>query len=159
MKPVAERRGYTNVFNALLTILRTEGPRNLYSGLAPNILRGMSINAGMLACYDQAAEMIGEHITKDVPGTGFSTQTRLGASLVAGVTATAFSLPFDLIKSRLQDGGKYKGIIDVATQVLTKEGPLAFWTGFGAYYMRTAPHAMIVLLAADPITKFYKSLV
>ena len=32
-----------------------------------------------------------------------SLQTKLSASAVAGFTAAAFSLPFDMLKSRLQD--------------------------------------------------------
>ena len=39
------------------------------------------------------------------------------------------------------------------------EGFLAFWTGFGAYYMRTAPHAMIILLSITPITEAYRKAV
>jgi hypothetical protein len=35
-------------------------------------------------------------------------------------------------------------------------GFLSFWTGFGAYYMRTAPHAMILLMTTQPITNYYK---
>jgi hypothetical protein len=41
-------------------------------------------------------------------------------------------------------------------EILRKEGIGAFWTGLGAYYARTAPHAMIVLLTAEPITQAYK---
>lgn len=53
MKPLSERRGYKNVFHALQMISKHEGASKLYSGLAPNILRGMSMNVGMLACFDQ----------------------------------------------------------------------------------------------------------
>ena len=53
MKPRDKRRGYKNVFDALIRVFREEGLHKLYSGLAPNILRGMSMNVGMLACYDQ----------------------------------------------------------------------------------------------------------
>ena len=53
MKPPLERKAYKNVFDALIRICREEGTKTLYSGLAPNILRGMSMNVGMLACYDQ----------------------------------------------------------------------------------------------------------
>jgi hypothetical protein len=49
--------------------------------------------------------------------------TRIGASLIAGFTAAAFSLPFDLIKSRLQDGAKYKGVVDCASQIFRKVNP------------------------------------
>jgi solute carrier family 25 oxoglutarate transporter 11 len=45
--------------------------------------------------------------------------SKCGASLIAGFTAAAFSLPFDMIKSRLQNGGdKYKGVLDASTQIL-----------------------------------------
>lgn len=156
MKPEAERRGYKNVFDALGRVAKEEGVGALYSGLAPNILRGMAMNVGQLACFDQAKEFIAHNVTNDDPKNP-SITTRLGSACVAGFTASAFSLPFDLMKSRMQDAGKYKGIVDCFTQTLTKEGPLAFWTGFGAYYMRTAPHAMIILMSTQPVTETYRS--
>lgn len=57
MKDEANKRGYKNVFDALYTVTKEEGFSKLYSGLAPNILRGMSINVGMLACYDQVYDV------------------------------------------------------------------------------------------------------
>ena len=156
MKIKAHRRGYSNVFNALYRIAKEEGASKLYSGLAPNILRGMSINVGMLACYDQAKEQVAVHVfdeEHDKP----SLKTQLVASCIAGFTASAFSLPFDLLKSRMQDGNKYKGIYDCFKSVLQKEGVMALWTGFGAYYFRTAPHAMIILMSTAPLTKLYNS--
>lgn len=159
MKPVDKRRGYKNVFDALYRIAKEEGVKKLYSGLLPNILRGMSVNAGMLACYDQAEETLTVFIdTKDGKKGPVSLTTRLSASLVAGFTASFFSLPFDLLKSRLQDGKTYSGIVDAATTIVAKEGVLSFWTGFTAYYMRTAPHAVIVLLAAKPVTDVYRAI-
>jgi solute carrier family 25 oxoglutarate transporter 11 len=156
MKPSAERRGYKNVFDALARVAKEEGLRALYSGLSPNILRGMAMNVGQLACFDQAKEVIAPLVGDHDPHHP-TLQTRLGAACVAGFTASALSLPFDLMKSRMQDAGKYKGIVDCFTQVLTKEGPLSFWTGFGAYYMRTAPHAMIILMSTQPITQAYRN--
>jgi len=159
MKPVGMRRGYKNVFDALFRIAKEEGVKNMYSGLLPNILRGMSVNAGMLACYDQAEEVLTQLIDSKNDKKGpVSLTTRLCASLVAGFTASFFSLPFDLLKSRLQDGKSYSGIVDAATTIVAKEGVLSFWTGFTAYYMRTAPHAVIVLLAAKPVTDGYRTI-
>lgn len=99
MRPIAQRRNYTNVFNALRRIVIGEGVGVLYSGLAPNVFRGMSMNAGMLACYDQAKQMIGDHITHD---SSNSMTNQLGASAIAGFCAAFFSLPFDMLKSRLR---------------------------------------------------------
>ena len=53
MKDKASRRGYKNVFDAVTRLFKEEGFTSLYSGLIPNILRGMAMNVGMLACYDQ----------------------------------------------------------------------------------------------------------
>ena len=52
----------------------------------------------------------------------------------------------------------YKGIIDCATKIVQKEGVLGFWGGFSAYYTRTAPHAMIILLSIESITQVYRSI-
>lgn len=57
-RPVAERRGYRNVFDALIRISREEGLGKLWRGLTPNILRGMSMNVGMMACYDEVSRRI-----------------------------------------------------------------------------------------------------
>jgi solute carrier family 25 oxoglutarate transporter 11 len=56
-----------------------------------------------------------------------------------------------------EDGAKYKGLSDAFLTILRTEGPLAFWTGFGAYYMRTAPHAMIILMSTEPIVAAYRA--
>ena len=148
---------YKNVFDAIARVAKEEGISKLYSGLAPNILRGMSINVGMLACYDQAKEMIAVHLMNESPTGPYSKQTQMGASIIAGFTAAGFSLPFDMLKSRLQDGAG-KSITGVFTKILRIEGVLAFWTGFGAYYMRTAPHAMLVLMLTEPYTGIYNNL-
>ena len=102
MKDPANRRGYKNVFDALARVFREEGIRNLYSGLTSNIMRGMAVNAGMLACYDQAKEFIGENVMHDPSPNHPSLPTQLIAAMISGFTASFFSLPFDLLKSRLR---------------------------------------------------------
>mmetsp|Transcript_13164 Transcript_13164/g.23544 ORF Transcript_13164/g.23544 Transcript_13164/m.23544 type:complete len:310 (-) Transcript_13164:262-1191(-) len=164
MAPVAERKNYGNVFNALTRTAKEEGVGALYKGLAPNILRGMAMNVGMLACYDQAKETVGK-LLGDPMTDGPALTTQIGASCVAGFTAALFSMPFDLIKSRLMaqkpdpTTGKmqYGGVADCAMQVMKKEGPIGFFGGFSAYYGRCAPHAMIILLSIESITKGYRN--
>mmetsp|Transcript_2140 Transcript_2140/g.4919 ORF Transcript_2140/g.4919 Transcript_2140/m.4919 type:complete len:347 (+) Transcript_2140:252-1292(+) len=160
-KPIEQRRGYKNVFDALVRISKSEGVAGLWSGLLPNILRGMSMNVGMLACYDEAKQAIVK-VTHDPD----SMTTRMASSAVAGFCCAFLSLPFDLIKSRLQNmridpaTGKmpYRGVMDCASKVLRNEGFFAFWTGFVAYYGRCAPHAMIILLSVEQITAMYRDL-
>jgi len=161
--PKAERRNYTNVFNALGRISSEEGVLNLWRGLAPNILRGMSMNVGMMACYDQAKQVMCTALNDPNPDSP-QLQTKLGSAAVAGFCCAFMSLPFDMIKSRLQNmkaspTGEmpYKGVVDCGSKILSKEGPLAFWRGFSAYYFRCAPHAMIILLSIEQVTEWYRS--
>ena len=107
MKEKANRRGYKNVFDALARVFREEGISKLYSGLYPNILRGMSVNAGMLACFDQAKEFVGANVMHDPSIDQPSLPTQLLASMISGFTASFFSLPFDLLKSRLRKYCQY----------------------------------------------------
>jgi len=164
MAPVADRKNYKNVFDALTRTASEEGTGALYKGLAPNILRGMAMNVGMLACYDQAKEGVGK-LLGDPMENGPALTTQIGASCVAGFTAAFFSMPFDLIKSRLMaqkacpTTGKlpYSGVADCAVQIFKKDGPIGFFSGFSAYYGRCAPHAMIILLSIESITKGYRN--
>eukprot|EP01006_Ploeotia_vitrea_P016223 TRINITY_DN46782_c0_g1_i1.p1 TRINITY_DN46782_c0_g1~~TRINITY_DN46782_c0_g1_i1.p1 ORF type:complete len:302 (+),score=-4.15 TRINITY_DN46782_c0_g1_i1:87-992(+) len=159
MRSEAERRNYKNVIDALIRVTKEEGFSKLYSGLSPNILRGMSMNVGMLSCYDQALELIVKYITHDPNVKDPSLTTKILGAGVAGFTAASFSLPFDMIKSRLQNGGgKYTGVVNCATSILKQEGLFAFWTGFTAYYGRCAPHAMIILLISDTIKQQYRTI-
>jgi len=161
LKPAAERRGYKNAVDAVRRIGREEGIRNLWRGVEPNILRGMAMNAGMMATYDQSVELISGVINANPKLPSIPTQ--LGASAIAGFACAFASLPFDMVKSRLQymkaDAKgvmPYTGVMDCGSKILKHEGVLAFWRGFGAYYARSAPHAMIVLLSREQIIKLYR---
>mmetsp|Transcript_22182 Transcript_22182/g.53747 ORF Transcript_22182/g.53747 Transcript_22182/m.53747 type:complete len:315 (+) Transcript_22182:158-1102(+) len=164
MAPVVDRKNYKNVFDALTRTATEEGAGALYKGLAPNILRGMSMNVGMLACYDQAKETVAK-LLGDPMTNGPALTTQIGASCVAGFTAALFSMPFDLVKSRLMaqkadpTTGKlpYTGVADCAVQIFKKDGPKGFFSGFSAYYGRCAPHAMIILLSIESITTGYRN--
>ncbi|VEU44517.1 unnamed protein product [Pseudo-nitzschia multistriata] len=159
-----DRRNYKNVFDALIRTAKEEGFGALYKGVLPNILRGMSMNVGMMSCNDQFQEMYAGLLGDPMVG-GPQMPTRILASLSAGFTAALFSMPFDLIKSRLMAQRPdpitgempYKGVADCVMKIIRTEGPLGLYNGFSAYYGRCAPHAMIVLLSKDSITKAYRN--
>lgn len=59
-------------------------------------------------------------------------------AFAAGFTATCFGSPFDVVKTRvMQDkSGLYKGVMDCVVKTMKIEGPLAFYNGFTANFMR-----------------------
>jgi solute carrier family 25 oxoglutarate transporter 11 len=102
MAPLTERKNYKNVFDALTRTASEEGTGALYKGLAPNVLRGMAMNVGMLACYDQAKEIVGK-LLGDPMEKGPALTTQIGASCVAVSYDVIFvgSFAFPLLNTSL----------------------------------------------------------
>jgi len=149
--PVDQRRNYKHVFDAFGRIIKEEGVLTLWRGSGTTILRGMAMNLGMLAPYDEAKERLNKYY-----GTKDTKQTRLISSAIAGLSASIVSLPFDNIKTKLQKmkanaEGKYPytGVADCLRKSIAREGVTGLWTGLPTYYFRVAPHAMITLLTQD----------
>lgn len=144
LRPLAQRANYSGVLDALSRIARAEGISALWAGCLPTVARAMALNFGQLAFFSEAKGQLKAH-------TDWNPKTQtLAASAVAGLFASACSLPFDFVKTRLQQGnGLYRGMWDCFRKVAREEGLGRFYRGFGTYYVRIAPHAMITLLVAD----------
>jgi len=158
--PPDQRRNYKHVGDALSRIVREEGvSKGLFAGNVPVIIRASMLNLGMLATHDQALESLKQ----------YSSNTALvsfGAKLISGFAASAFSLPFDFVKTRIQKQVKrpdgtlpYRSFVHCCSVVIKEEGPMAFYRGFWTYYARIAPHAMITLWAVDQLGVLKKMVV
>jgi solute carrier family 25 (mitochondrial oxoglutarate transporter), member 11 len=141
LKPLADRKNYKSVIDALSSIVKNEGVARLWAGATPTVVRAMALNFGQLAFFSEAKQRL--------KNTSLSPQNQtLAASAVAGFFASFFSLPFDFVKTRLQKQHKapdgtlpYKNMIDCFKKVAKEEGILRFYRGFSTYYVRIAPHA------------------
>lgn len=78
--PVAERRNYRNVGDALVRAARDEGLSTLWKGSAPNALRAMALNGGAMASRSQTKEAIDTWL-----GTKNGTAAGIGGALMSGV--------------------------------------------------------------------------
>jgi len=122
----------------------------LFKGAAPTATRAMALNLGMLGGNTEAK--------KHLAGLGLQGNALVfSASAVAGFFASAFSLPFDFVKTSLQrQGSAFTGPLDCVAKTLAAGGPLRFYAGFPTYYFRIAPHAMLTLIAADKFKSLLK---
>jgi len=158
--PPAERRGYKNVFDALLRITREEGVLTLWRGCIPTMGRAMVVNAAQLASYSQAKQiLLSTPYFKDNIGCHFA------ASMISGLITTIASMPVDIAKTRIQNmkmiDGKpeYKGALDVLGKVIKNEGFFSLWKGFTPYYARLGPHTVLTFIFLEQMNATYKRVV
>lgn len=156
--PVAERRGYTNVFNALARITREEGVTTLWRGCVPTMARALVVNAAQLASYSQSKQAL-----LDSGYFGDDILCHFCASMISGLVTTAASMPVDIVKTRIQNmrmiDGKpeYKNGLDVLMRVVGKEGFFSLWKGFTPYYARLGPHTVLTFIFLEQMNRLYKT--
>lgn len=155
--PVAERRNYTNFFNAFFRIAKEEGVVALWRGCIPTMGRAMVVNAAQLSSYSQAKSyLINSGYFKEGIALHFT------ASMFSGLITTAASLPVDIAKTRIQnmkvatgEVPPYKNTVDVIVKVIRHEGIFALWKGFTAYYARLGPHTVLTFIILEQLNGLY----
>eukprot|EP00829_Urostomides_striatus_P017591 TRINITY_DN612_c0_g2_i1.p1 TRINITY_DN612_c0_g2~~TRINITY_DN612_c0_g2_i1.p1 ORF type:complete len:345 (-),score=92.06 TRINITY_DN612_c0_g2_i1:62-1096(-) len=148
--PVAERRGYTGLGNALATICKKEGVSTLWKGSVPAVARAMALNFGMLVPYEQCKALL-------APYLGYTYTNYIISSGIAGFGASVCCLPFDNAKVKLQkqvpQGPEkklpYKNLVDCMAKCVRNEGIFGLWSGFLPFYSFLFPQTVLILLIND----------
>jgi len=126
-----QRRGtgrYRGSGDAIVKILKSEGPLGLYRGAFPTILKQATNQAVRMPLQVQFFSLItfGDNSKKQSPIYNGV------AGLLAGAGSVLLTQPQDCVKSRMQgEQAKelYKGTVDCFMQMLKNEGPTAFFAG------------------------------
>jgi len=155
--PLDKRRGYKNVVDAMVRIVREEGVAAGWRGVGPTVGRGMVVSMMQLASYDQA-----KSVYKNVLGMKDGLPLHFSASLTSGFIYSVASLPLDICKTRMQnqsplkDGTMmYRSIPQTLMMVAKNEGVGALWQGFGPYFARGGGHTVAMFMFVEQ----YKNLV
>ena len=160
MLPLAKRRGYTSVFNALARIIKEEGVATLWRGAIPTMSRAVVVNIAQLSTYSQAKEYVyaSGHIGQGVLANFLS-------AMMSGLFTVTVSMPLDLAKTRIQNmnikDGKpeFKSMLDVLIKTSKADGPRALWKGFVPAYFRQGPLTVLTLLIFEQFNKVFKNVV
>ncbi|CAN8065355.1 unnamed protein product [Agarophyton chilense] len=154
--PIAERRGYTNVVNALSRVTKEEGLFTLWRGTMPTVGRAMVLNIAQLATYDQAKENI---LKTGVVGDNIYAHAM--ASTVSAFFATVVSIPLDSAKTRVQNmrvvNGvpEYTGMLDALSKTARREGFFSLWKGMTPYFLRLGPHTILTFICLEQLKAAY----
>ncbi|XP_041657217.1 mitochondrial uncoupling protein 2-like isoform X1 [Cheilinus undulatus] len=130
---------YRGVFGTITTMVRTEGPRSLYSGLVAGLQRQMSFASVRIGLYDSVKQFY----TKGSDHVGIG--SRLLAGCTTGAMAVALAQPTDVVKVRFQAQARspghtrrYCSTIDAYKTIAKEEGVHGLWKGTAPNIARNA---------------------
>ncbi|XP_074716672.1 putative mitochondrial transporter UCP3 isoform X10 [Strix uralensis] len=122
---------YRGVLGTLSTMVRTEGPRSLYSGLVAGLQRQMSFASIRIGLYDSVKQL---YTPKGAESTGLA--ARVLAGCTTGAVAVTCAQPTDVVKVRFQATGalpdgtrRYSGTVDAYRTIAREEGVRGLWRG------------------------------
>jgi len=126
-----QRRGtgkYKGSADAIVKIMKSEGPMGLYRGAFPTILKQGTNQAVRMPLQVQIFTLIslGDETKKQ------SALYNGAAGFLAGCGSVMLTQPQDCVKSRMQSEAAkelYKGTMDCAMQMMKNEGPASFFAG------------------------------
>jgi len=147
---------YRGVGHAAVSIMRREGFRGLYIGVAPTAARATVVAAAEIASYDEIKCAFLRH--------GFFVEgisLHFATAMMSGFCATLASSPFDVVRSRLMSqpvnesgvGRWYQGSIDCVRKSIELEGVRFGWRGFWPNYMCKGPTVVLLFLLYEQIQK------
>ncbi|KAL3057578.1 hypothetical protein OYC64_007945 [Pagothenia borchgrevinki] len=127
-----QRVKFRGVFGTIFTMVKTEGPRSLYSGLVAGLHRQMSFASVRIGLYDSMKQFYSRG--SESAGIG----TRIMAGCTTGAMAVTFAQPTDVVKirfqaqSRLLESGsvkRYSSTFDAYRTIARDEGVRGLWKG------------------------------
>lgn len=156
--PVAQRRNYRGVGDAIAQMARREGVGSLWRGSSMTVNRAMIVTASQLATYDQAKEAIlGNGLMRD------GLLTHVTASFAAGLVAAAASNPVDVVKTRVMNmkvekgaAPPYAGAVDCVVKTVRTEGMMALYKGFIPTVCRQGPFTVVLFVTLEQVRSLLK---
>ena len=131
---------YTSLASAAKDILRREGPRGFFAGFGVTAVRDAPYAGLYVLIYEQAKAQLGNTVTGSQLATASGSATiNFISGVLAAVTATALTNPFDAIKTRLQIApGRYRNMVQAGRMMLRDEGIRSMFSGLSLRIGRKA---------------------
>lgn len=149
-RPAEFRRGYADLGEAYSMVSKEVG-YGVWRGLSAHLAKAVILNTVMIGPYDMMQERVWNVWGENQIGKPI-------AILWASIFGALFSLPFDNLKTRMQNQFAdpklnrltYAGVFDAARQSFGVEKLWAF-PGFYTYYAKTVLYAAVTLYSTDMI--------
>ena len=131
---------YTSLAGAARDIVAREGPRGFFAGFGVTAVRDAPYAGLYVLIYEQAKVQLGSFTsgTHSSSPSGSATINFI-SGVLAAVSATTLTNPFDAIKTRLQIApGRYRNMVHAAKLMLRDEGVRSMFSGLSLRIGRKA---------------------
>ncbi|GAA5812664.1 hypothetical protein MFLAVUS_006121 [Mucor flavus] len=155
---------YKGLLDGLKRLYLEEGTRGLYRGIIPALF-GVSHGAIQFMAYEEMKKKRNELrqasgiISSDEHNAQLSQTEYLVMAATSKVAATVITYPYQVLKSRLQNGATkdaYTGVIDCGKKIFQAEGYTGFYKGLSPNIIRVLPGTCITFLVYENLTQYFK---
>ncbi|XP_035493511.2 mitochondrial glycine transporter B-like isoform X3 [Scophthalmus maximus] len=116
---------YVSVVGALRSVYETEGIRTLFSGLTATLLRDAPFSGIYVMFYSQAKRAL----PPEVSSSAYAPLMNFGCGMVAGVLASLFTQPADVVKTHIQVSPSHWSTADAVRYIYRENGMGGFFRG------------------------------
>jgi len=143
---VGHQHNHPGMIQAFRKIYAAGGLTGLWQGASSSIPRISLGSAAQLVTYGKAMESV-----ERLGWFGKNAwQNNLLGAILSGFVVVITINPFDVVSTRLYNQPQkqriYSGYLDCVGRILRTEGPLAFFKGLTAQYLRIGPHSFLSLV-------------
>ncbi|KAL6331007.1 hypothetical protein AAG906_009435 [Vitis piasezkii] len=144
-----QRGVYKNLLDAFLTIMRDEGPAELYRGLTPSLIGVIPYAATNYFAYDTLRRSYKKAFNQEEIG---NIMTLLIGS-AAGAISSSATFPLEVARKHMQagalNGRQYQNVLHALASILETEGLPGLYRGLGPSCMKLVPAAGISFMCYE----------
>nr|GMD81589.1 adenine nucleotide transporter BT1, chloroplastic/mitochondrial-like [Ipomoea batatas] len=148
-----QRGVYKNVLDALVKIVKEEGPAELYRGLTPSLIGVIPYAATNYYAYDTLRKAYRQILKQEEIG---SMATLLIGS-AAGAISGGVTFPLEVARKHMQagalNGRQYHNMLHALISILEHEGVLGLYRGLGPSCLKLVPAAGISFMCYEACKK------
>ena len=162
-------RDYVSTTSALARIVREEGVRGLYRGMAASYI-GISEGTINFVLYERLKRLALARKNDARRHRGEAALDRLGAAELFGISActklfaSMATYPHEVIRTRLRytraaagEARPYSGVIQATRKVWRAEGRRGLYAGMGVHLLRVVPNNAIMFMTFELVSREFRS--
>ena len=158
----ASQGKYNGIVDCVVKTVKAEGPLAMYNGLESTLWRHILWNAGYFGCIFQVKASMP---TVDKKDKGKAMGLDFLSGSVGGTVGTILNTPMDVVKSRIQNSPKVKGMKPKYNwawpglgTMLREEGAAALYKGFLPKVLRLGPGGGVLLVVYTGMMDWFRKM-